>query len=447
MSNIFQKIACEVELISNTRVEGKVSAVSGILIEAEGIEKIVSIGSRCSIKSRFDAPIFAEVIGIRGQTTLLMPFQQTVGVGSGAKVEVLATDQSVYPHQDWLGRVINAFGEPIDWKGPLPKGTVAYHLHAKPIQAHMRKRIGPKINMGVRAINTFLSCCLGQRMGIFSGSGVGKSMMIAMMTKFASTDIKVIGLIGERGREVQEFIEDYLGPDGLAKAIVVVATSDESALTRKQAAYLTMTLCEYYRDIGLEVLCLMDSVTRFATAQREIGLAAGEPPTTKGYTPSVFSELPKLLERAGPGSIDTASITALFSVLVEGDDQNEPIADAVRGILDGHIILDRDIAARGIYPAIDVLRSISRTMPRCNNSYENALVTKARSLLSLYNDMADMIRIGVYKKGSDKALDEAIQYNDALNKFISQSYNKPETIDSSYKKLTEAINFKMPLKS
>ncbi|CAK6537875.1 MAG: flagellar protein export ATPase FliI [Candidatus Midichloria mitochondrii] len=432
----------EVRAIPDFMVSGVVTAVKGLLVEAKGIEKMAYIGSRCQIEARDDHHILAEVIGFEENTTLLMPFDNINGIGVGAVIRVIANDQLIYPTKQWVGRVLNAFGEPIDGKGPLPLGNKAYSLHSTPPAPQARKRVGEKLNVGIRAINTFLSCCKGQRMGIFSGSGVGKSMMMAMMTKFASADIKIIGLIGERGREVQEFIEDYLGEEGLRKAVVVVATSDESALKRRRAAYLTLTLSEYFRDSNLEVLCMLDNITRFAMAQREIGLAVGEPPTTKGYPPSVFSGLPSLLERAGPGTHDQASITAFFSVLVEGDDTNEPIADAVRGILDGHIVLDRDIAGRGIFPAIDVAKSISRTMPRCNNDKENELIQKAKKLIATYNDMADMVRIGAYKKGTDKEVDEAIQYYDKICSFISQKYNESEDIKGSYEKLAKAINFK-----
>ena len=441
MSNILRSIINEIELIPEFQVIGKVCSVRGLLIEVLGIEFAVSIGSKCKIINKNNIEVFAEIVGIKEEKALLMTYESAEGVGVGSEIHVIAHDQSIYPSKNWLGRVINAFGEPIDEKGPLINGNIAYRLHNSPPKAHLRKRVGAKMDMGIRSINTFLSCCYGQRMGIFSGSGVGKSMMISMLTKYADADVKIIGLIGERGREVQEFIEDYLGEEGLSKAVVVVSTSDESALKRKQAAYLTMALCDYYRDQGKQVLCMMDSVTRFAMAQREIGLSIGEPPTTKGYTPSVFSELPKLLERAGPGTKGEGDVTAFFSVLVEGDDHNEPIADAVRGILDGHIVLSRKITGRGIYPAIDVLSSISRTMPKCNTEYENKVVNRARSLISQYTDMEDMIRIGAYKSGSDPQVDEAIKYIDNINKFISQNYDEKDNLMDSYFKLAKAIDF------
>ena len=441
MSNILKSIINEIKLIPESSVVGKVSSVKGLLIEAIGIEFAVSIGSRCNIINKNGREIYSEVVGIKGEITLLMTYDSAEGIGIWSPIHVIAHDQSIYPSPDWLGRVINSFGEPIDGKGPLQSGSMPYQLHNPPPKAYLRRKVSKKMDMGIRAINTFLTCCHGQRLGIFSGSGVGKSMMISMLTKYADSDVKIIGLIGERGREVREFLEDYLGEEGLSKAIVVVATSDESVLKRKQAAYLTMTLCDYYRDRGQNVLCLMDSITRFAMAQREIGLSVGEPPTTKGYTPSVFSELPKLLERAGPGTNEQGDVTAFFSVLVEGDDHNEPISDAVRGILDGHIVLSRKIAERGIYPAIDILQSISRTMPRCNTEDENNLVIKAKNLISQYVDMEDMIRIGAYKAGSDPPTDEAIKYIDGINKFINQNYDEQDNIDNSYKKLAKAIEF------
>jgi flagellum-specific ATP synthase len=276
-------------------------------------------------------------------------------------------------------------------------------------------------------------------MGIFAGSGVGKSMLISMLAKYSGADVNVIGLVGERGREVQEFIEDYLGPEGCKRSVVVVATGDESALMRRQAAYTTLTIAEYFRNQGKDVLCFVDSVTRVAMAQREIGLASGEPPTTKGYTPTVFSELPKLLERAGPGTENQGNITGFFSVLVEGDDHNEPIADTVRGILDGHIVLDRNIAERGRFPAINILKSISRTMPNCNSAEENQLISRARLLMATYSNMEELIRLGAYKKGSDAQVDEAIKYRDALEEFLRQAPNEHVTLADSYADLAKVL--------
>ena len=271
-------------------------------------------------------------------------------------------------------------------------------------------------------------------MGVFSGSGIGKSVLLSMMARYASSDVNVIGLVGERGREVKEFIEDYLGPEGLKRSVIVVATSDESALMRRQAGYLTLTISEYFRDHGKDVLCLMDSVTRFAMAQREIGLSGGEPPASKGYTPTVFYELPRLLERAGTGTGD-GTVTGLFTVLVEGDDHNEPVSDAVRGIIDGHIVLERSIAERGRYPPINVLRSVSRAMPDCNTADENSVVQAARKSIAAYEDMADMIRLGAYRLGSDAELDKAIRLREPLEAFLGQDKAERVDLETGYAQL------------
>ena len=291
----------------------------------------------------------------------------------------------------------------------------------------------------MRALNTFATCCKGQRMGIFAGSGVGKSVLMSMLVCNTACDISVIGLIGERGREVQEFIEDDLGPDGLARSVVVVATSDESALVRRQAAYMTMTLAEYFRDQDNDVLCLMDSVTRFALAQREIGLSGGEPPASKGYTPTVFAELPRLLERAGPGT-GRGSITGLFTVLVEGDDHNEPVADTVRSILDGHIVMERQIAERGRYPAVNVLRSISRTMPACTPDEAVPVVARARQLMATYADMEELIRLGAYRPGTDPAIDEAIHFHPLLEAFLGQEKADATSLQEGYARLAGILD-------
>jgi flagellum-specific ATP synthase len=408
-----------------------------------GVERLLSIGGRCTIVARAGRRVPCEVVGFRNGRALLMPLGNLDGVGLGCKAEVSDGQPEVFPDESWLGRVVNALGEPIDGKGPLLNGKVGIPIRNNPPPAHSRRRVGGKIDLGVRAMNTFLSCCRGQRMGIFAGSGVGKSVLMSMLARYMSVDVNVIGLIGERGREVQEFITEDLGEDGMARSVVVVATSDEAPLMRRQSAYMTMSIAEYFRDQGKNVMCMMDSVTRFAMAQREIGLSAGEPPTTKGYPPTTFAELPRLLERAGPGLGD-GNITGLFTVLVDGDDHNEPIADAVRGILDGHIVMERAIGERGRYPAINILRSVSRTMPGCNTDQENALVGRARRLLSAYNDMAEMIRLGAYRRGSDPLVDEAIEYNPAIEEFLKQGKRERTDMEAGYAKLAEILNVPWP---
>lgn len=417
---------------------GRVSDIKGLMLTVTGLERVVSVGTRCQLFPRHGKPSAAEVVGFRDDQAILMPFDTVEGIGPGCKVSVSERDAVIYPDKSWLGRIINALGEPLDGKGPLLRGNVGYRLHASAPKANLRQRIGNRIDLGVRSINTFTTCCRGQRLGIFSGSGIGKSVLLSMMARFTSSDVNVIGLIGERGREVQEFVHDNLGEEGLARSVVVVATGDESALMRREGAYLMMSISEYFRDTGDDVLCLMDSVTRFAMAQRDIGLSGGEPPTTRGYTPTVFSELPRLLERAGPGT-DKGTITGIFTVLVEGDDHNEPISDSVRGILDGHIILDRAIAERGRYPPVDVLRSISRTMPACNEQNENALIEVARHMLSTYSDMDELIRIGAYRGGTDPKIDQAIKYQEPLERFLSQDMGERCSLQDGYAQLHDIL--------
>lgn len=426
--------------LTPTRIFGTVAAIQGMLVEIEGVQGHLSIGDRCDIATREGEPVPCEVVGFRDGRALALPFRTLDGVGLGAKAELKGAKPSVRPAEGWLGRVVNAFGDPIDEAGPLPQGDRAYTVKATPPPAHKRKRVGGKVDLGVRVLNTFATCCRGQRMGIFAGSGVGKSVTMSMMARFTDAEVIVIGLIGERGREVQEFISEDLGEEGLARSVVVVATSDESALMRRQAAYATLAVAEYFRDQGKDVLLLMDSVTRFAMAQREIGLSAGEPPASKGYTPTVFAELPRLLERAGPGQKGQGDITGLFTVLVEGDDHNEPISDAVRGILDGHIVLDRQIAHRNRYPAVDVLRSVSRTMPGCNTEAQNALVNRARQLLAAYENMAELIRLGAYRKGADPLVDEAIEYYGKIETFIGQRKTEKSTLEDGYHGLAEVLD-------
>jgi len=433
-------IAKEVGRLPDHKVYGQVTDVIGLLIEAAGVHSSLSVGDHCDIIARNGRRVGCEVIGFSKNRALLMPFGSLGGIGMGCRVEISASDPVIYPDPGWLGRVINAFGEPVDGKGPLPSGTIAYPIHNSPPPAHLRKRVGGKIDLGVRVMNTFLTCCKGQRMGIFAGSGIGKSTLMSMMARHTSAEVSVVGMIGERSREAREFIEDHLGPEGMAHSVVIVATSDESPLIRRQAAYVTMAVAEYFRDRNNEVLCLMDSVTRFAMAQREISLSMGEPPASKGYTPTVFAELPRLLERAGPGTEDQGSITGLFTVLVEGDDHNEPVADAVRGILDGHVVLDRAIAERGRFPPVNILRSLSRTMPACNSVAENAVVTRARQLVAVYEDMAELIRLGAYRRGSDPKVDEAVHYYPALEKFLSQDIFDHTDIATCYQMLNQILD-------
>ena len=434
-----EAIVREIESLPDRRFYGRVSAVLGMLVEVAGLADGLAVGGGCVIAARDKRPVPCEVIGFRESRALLMPFGSLDGVGSGCRAEPATGLATIRPHAGWLGRVVNAMGEPIDGKGPLPSGLDNYSLRNQPPPAHLRQRVRERMDLGVRAINTFLTCCRGQRMGIFAGSGVGKSVLLSMLARYTASDVAVIGLVGERGREVQEFIEDDLGPEGLGRSVVVVATSDESPLMRRQAAYLTMTLAEYFRDHDQDVLCLIDSITRFAMAQREIGLSAGEPPASKGYTPTVFSELPRLLERAGPG-VAKGTITGLFTVLVEGDDHNEPIADAVRGILDGHIVLDRAIAERGRYPAINILRSISRTMPGCNGPEETALIGHARALMQTYDDMGELIRIGAYRRGSDPQIDAAIDLWPKLEAFLAQGKTERAVLADGHRDLAALLD-------
>ncbi len=432
----------ELEYLPGIQLYGQVTAVLGLLIEVGGIERYLSVGGRCSVETRDGRRVPCEVVGFRNNRAQLMSLGSVEGVGLGCRAVIESSMPAVYPCEYWLGRVVDALGNPVDGKGPLQRGRAGIPLRNPPPQAHTRKRVGAKIDMGIRVLNTFLSLCDGQRMGIFAGSGVGKSSLMAMLARYTKTDVNVIGLIGERGRELQEFIEDDLGEEGMARSVVVVATSDEAPLMRRQAAFTAMAVAEYFRDQNMNVLCMMDSITRFAMAQREIGLSVGEPPTSKGYPPTTFAELPRLLERAGPGRKGSGSITGLFTVLVDGDDHNEPIADAVRGILDGHIVLERQIAERGRYPAVNVLKSVSRTMPGCNTPEENQLVSRARDMLSVYEDMAEMIRLGAYKKGSDPKVDEAIALYPKIDAFMRQKKTERTLLPDCYKQLAAILSGK-----
>src|SRR5467141_2170182 len=424
-------LAEQVSDIDAVNIYGRVVGVRGLMVEIAGPIHAMSVGARIVIDTGGNRFIPSEVIGFTGNNAVVMPFAGLEGVRRGCRAVIANAASQVRPSPLWLGRVLNAMGDPIDGKGPLPQGPSPIPYRNAPPPAHSRRRVGEPLDLGVRALNTFLTCCRGQRLGIFAGSGVGKSVLLSMLARNVDADITVIGLVGERGREVQEFLQDDLGEEGLARSVVVVATSDEPALMRRQAAYLTLAIAEYFRDEDKDVLCLMDSVTRFAMSQREIGLSAGEPPTAKGYTPTVFTELPRLLERAGPG-IGAGTITGIFTVLVDGDDHNEPIADAVRGILDGHIVMERAIAERGRFPAINVLKSISRTMPGCHGLQEREVVAAARQTLAAYANMEELIRIGAYRAGADPQVDRAIALNPALEAFLAQDKDDKSSLDDGY---------------
>lgn len=442
MDRLADKALAALDPIPDYEVFGRVTKVLGLLVEMAGFGDDLAIGSRVHLRPKETIDIPCEVVGFKDQKALLMPFGNLEGVGLGCRAFIQPNEPSITPDQRWLGRVINALAEPIDGKGPLIQGSEPIPLKNQAPAPHSRQRIGEKLDLGVRAVNSFTSICLGQRMGIFSGSGVGKSVLLSMMAKYTEADVSVIGLVGERGREVQEFLEDDLGELGLSRSVVVVATGDEPALMRRQAAYTTLATAEYFRKQGKRVLCLIDSVTRFAMAQREIGLSAGEPPTSKGYPPTTFGELARLLERAGPGAQGEGSITGLFSVLVEGDDHNEPISDSVRGIVDGHIVMDRKIADRGRYPAIDVLKSVSRMMPKCLSEEQNVIIAKAKKLVSRYEDMEELIKLGAYRKGSDPEVDESILRYPLIEDFLRQDKEDCTSIEEAFEMLGHACGIR-----
>lgn len=404
-------------------VEGEVLSVSGLGVVVADRLGALDIGGRARIaRAERATDIVAEVVGVREGSALCLPFGPLDGVKRGARAVFLKGPPAIYPSPAFLGRIIDGLGAPCDGGPPLQTGVCAQALRAAPPPAARRQRLGPRVDFGVKALNAFAVARAGQRLGVFSGSGVGKSSLLAMIARNADFDVNVIALIGERGREVREFVEDNLGETGLRKSVVVVATSDEPAMMRREAAFVATALAEYFRDRGARVLCLVDSLTRIAAAQREIGLAAGEPPTARGYTPTVFSLLPALLERAGPGADDGASgaITGVFSVLVEGDDHDEPIADAARAVLDGHIVLSRRIAESGRFPAIDILKSVSRGGALAAPAEEAELAARAREHLSVFEDMREMIRIGAYRPGASAEVDRAIEVRNRLEPFLRQ---------------------------
>ena len=427
-----QKYRDALEDCKTVKLTGKVTQVVGLVIETQG--PTVSVGELCYIypKKSGVEPIPAEVVGFRQGRVMLMPVGEMHGVGPGCEVVAAQKMLQVKVGDELLGRVLDGLGNPMDDLGPI-LSKEEYPLQAPPPPPLTRPRINDSLYVGVRAIDGLMTLGDGQRIGIMAGSGVGKSTLLSMIARNTEADISVIALIGERGREVRDFIERDLGEEGLKRAVVVVATSDQPALVRIKGAMTATAIAEYFRDQGHKVIFMMDSVTRFAMAQREVGLTIGEPPATRGYTPSVFALLPRLLERAGTS--DTGSITGIYTVLVDGDDMNEPIADAVRSILDGHIVLSRSIAAQNHFPAIDVLASVSRVMNEVVSEDHLKAAQNMRALMAVYKDAEDLIHIGAYVKGSSKRIDAAIQKIDAINAFLCQGIYEVDSYESTINKL------------
>jgi len=416
--------------VNPIQVFGKVTEIVGLIVEARG--PAATLGEVCRISVGSDH-VDAEVVGFRKGNVLLMPLDTFQGLSPGCRVTSMGQKASVPVGDALLGRVLNGLGQPIDDKPPVTCRNM-YPLYASPLNPLSRARIKEPLDLGIRAVNSLLTCGKGQRMGIFAGSGVGKSVLLGQMAKYSRADVNVIGLIGERGREVREFLEKNLGPDGMARSVVVVATSDTHPLIRMRAAYTATAIAEYFRDKGKDVLLMVDSLTRFAMAQREVGLSVGEPPTTRGYTPSVFSLMPKLLERSGALE-GSGSITGLYTILVEGDDFNEPVSDTARSILDGHIMLTRDLAAKGHFPAIDILKSISRVMPDIVDKDVIQATRRVLQVLSVYRKAEDLVNIGAYVDGSNTEIDYAISMIDKVNAFLRQGMDEHIGLDHARKQL------------
>lgn len=412
--------------IMPTALTGRVVRTAGLTTAVAGFP--APVGAVVEIERHSGEPLRGEVIGFEQGATLVYPMGDVTGIRPGSRVRLIRTSRSIEVGDELLGRVLDARGKVLDQK-PEPVTTARVPLDRKPPPSIERPRITSTLSTGVKAIDGLLTVGLGQRMGIFAGSGVGKSVLLGMMSRYTSADVNVIGLIGERGREVNDFIERDLGPQGLARSVVVVATSDEPALMRVQAAQTATSIAEYFRDQGKNVLLIMDSLTRFAMAQREIGLAAGEPPTTKGYPPSVFALLPRLVERAGRAAV--GSITAFYSVLVEGDDTNEPVSDTVRGLIDGHTILSRRLAAQAHFPAIDILASISRLFTDITRPDQRAAAQMIRELLTAYREHEDLISIGAYRAGANPTVDAAIAMRDEINQFMRQAVEESTSVDKA----------------
>jgi len=438
---LFDKYAFTLEKIDPIKYTGVVQRVQGgLIVEAKGPRAVV--GELCQIVLPDSRKIiWAEVVGLRGQTVQLMPYDEMEGITVGCKVIAMGEQLSVPVSQKLLGRVLDAMGKPIDGKGDVGS-SLWYPIYQAPPDVLRRPRIEQKIGTGIRSIDSLVTVGRGQRMGIFSGSGIGKSTLLGMIARNTSADVSIIALIGERGREVRDFIENDLGPEGLERSVLVVASSNKPPLSRIRGAYVATAIAEYFRDQGKHVMLLFDSVTRFARAQREIGLAVGEPPANRGFTPSVYSLLPKLLERSGTSPKGT--VTGFYSVLVEGDDLDEPISDAVRGILDGHIVLTRNLAQRNHYPAVDVLQSVSRLAEKVTGANIKKAAAALRRMLATYREAEDLINVGAYVEGSNAEIDEAIAKMPEINEFLVQAVDEKHPLEETYRRLGEIVGITIP---
>jgi len=435
----FTKYFQRLDALQPFRLMGRVDKVIGLVVESFGPP--VSIGQLCYVHMRSGKKILSEVMGFRGKKVLLMPLEETVGIEPGSLVTLRDAPYAVAVGRELLGRILDGTGKPMDGKGPV--NTMEFQaVHNMPPNPLLRERVLEPISTGIRAIDGLLTCGLGQRVGVFAGSGVGKSVLLGMIARHTNADVNVIALIGERGREVRDFLERDLGEEGLRRSVVVTVTSEQASLVRVKGALVATALAEYFAGLGLNVMLMMDSLTRVAMAQQEVGLAVGEPPTTKGYTPSVFAFLPRLLERAG--NFKQGSITGIYTVLVEGDDMNDPVADTVRSILDGHIVLSRKLAAAGQYPAIDILQSISRVMTDVVSKQHIMAASRVKEILSAYHEAEDLINIGAYANGSNPAIDNAIQKIESVRNFIKQLVDEKTDVAASEKALAAVLNASVP---
>lgn len=435
LTNQLARAVKRLEELPPERVSGRLVRVTGLTLEVVGCQ--LFIGQRCLVDTHSGEPVLAEVVGFNRDTAYLMPYRAVSGLFSGARVERLDHEWGLPVGEHLLGRVFDGLMQPLD-DGPAPQGRTI-PLKVSPVNPLKRKPVREPLDVGVRAINALLTPGKGQRLGLFAGAGIGKSVLLGMITRNTKASVIIVGLIGERGREVKEFLEDALGEEGLRRSVVIAAPADQSPLMRLRAAEVCHRLAEYYRDLGYDVLLLMDSFTRYAQAQRELALAIGEPPATKGYPPSVFANLTQLAERAGNG-VGDGSLTAIYTVLAEGDDQQDPIADAARAILDGHVILSRELAEAGHYPAIDITASISRVMVQVTRADHQQLAARVRRLLARYETVRELIPLGGYHPGQDPELDQAVQRHPVLAQFLQQAVDEPATFDDSLHRMQEILN-------